>query len=90
MISSQRVLGSRCSPHIRISVSSLFRRADIFDAFMLVRPNEITPGISAEEYEQRRKALMERLPEDSLVVSVSAEMKYMSGRKSPRKYAAAH
>lgn len=34
-----------------------------------------------EEYEQRRKALMDRLPDDSLVVSVGGQVKYMSGRE---------
>ena len=52
------------------------------DASLTVRPDEITPGISANEYERRRKALMDRLPDGSIVVSVSAEVKYMSGRKS--------
>ena len=35
-----------------------------------------------EEYERRRKELMDRLPDDSLVVSIAGQMKYMSGRKS--------
>ncbi|KAI0761762.1 peptidase M24 [Irpex lacteus] len=46
----------------------------------LIQPGEITPGISAEEYERRRKALMDRLPADSIVVSVAGQIKYMSGR----------
>ncbi|KAL4241292.1 peptidase M24B family protein [Abortiporus biennis] len=46
----------------------------------LVRPGETTPGIPQEEYHRRRRALMDRLPEDSMVVSVSAPVKYMSGQ----------
>lgn len=61
----------------------------IADASGTVKPGEITPGVSAEEYEQRRKTLMDRLPENSLVVSVSAEMKYMSGRESLHKLSTA-
>jgi intermediate cleaving peptidase 55 len=45
-----------------------------------VKAQEITPGISAKEYQKRRKALMDRLPENSIVVSVAAPIKYMSGR----------
>ena len=33
------------------------------------------------EYERRRKALMDRLPDNSMVVCVAGQMKYMSGRK---------
>ncbi|TFK22199.1 peptidase M24 [Coprinopsis marcescibilis] len=39
---------------------------------------DITPGITAEEYEERRKRLMESLPDNSVVVSVAAPIKYMS------------
>lgn len=46
----------------------------------LVHPNELTPGIPAEEYETRRRKLMESLPDHSIVVSVAAPVKYMSGR----------
>ncbi|KAG5716139.1 Intermediate cleaving peptidase of 55 kDa [Termitomyces sp. T112] len=44
----------------------------------LLQPHEMTPGIPAEDYERRRRSLMESLPEDSLVVCVSAPVKYMS------------
>ncbi|KDQ65103.1 hypothetical protein JAAARDRAFT_202334 [Jaapia argillacea MUCL 33604] len=46
----------------------------------LVLPNELTPGIPAEEYERRRKELMDALPDGSLVVAVAAPVKYMSGQ----------
>ncbi|KDQ28810.1 hypothetical protein PLEOSDRAFT_1102850 [Pleurotus ostreatus PC15] len=55
----------------------------------LVKPNELTPGIPAEEYETRRRKLMDNLPDDSLVVSVAAPIKYMSAKKnssSPKGY----
>lgn len=51
------------------------------DENLSVQPGEITPGISVEEYERRRKALMDRLPADSIVVSVAGQIKYMSGRE---------
>lgn len=45
----------------------------------LLRPHELTPGIPLEEYELRRKELMDSLPSDSVVISVAAPIKYMSG-----------
>ncbi|KAE9399144.1 peptidase M24 [Gymnopus androsaceus JB14] len=45
----------------------------------LIKSNELTPGIPAEEYEDRRRRLMEKLPENSLVVSLAGSIKYMSG-----------
>ncbi|KAG0695786.1 peptidase M24 [Suillus ampliporus] len=44
-----------------------------------VRPNELTPGIPSEEYERRRKDLMDSLPSNSVVVLIAAPVKYMSG-----------
>ncbi|KAF8629628.1 hypothetical protein AX15_003362 [Amanita polypyramis BW_CC] len=44
----------------------------------LLQPNELTPGIPAEDYECRRRKLMESLPDNSIAVSVSAPIKYMS------------
>ncbi|KAI0676693.1 peptidase M24, structural domain-containing protein [Trametes maxima] len=46
----------------------------------LVKPKETTPGIPQEEYDRRRRELMERLPDNSLVVCVAGQIKYMSGR----------
>ncbi|KAK7689012.1 hypothetical protein QCA50_007703 [Cerrena zonata] len=46
----------------------------------LLRKGETTPGVPEEEYERRRKALMDSLPDDSLVVSVAGQVKYMSGQ----------
>ena len=48
----------------------------------IVQPNELTPGIPSKEYEQRRKALMDSLPDDSIVVAVAAPIKYMSNSES--------
>ena len=45
----------------------------------LVPPGELTPGIPARDFEQRRRALMDALPENSVVISVAAPIKYMSG-----------
>ncbi|KAF7982312.1 hypothetical protein HWV62_28998 [Athelia sp. TMB] len=46
----------------------------------LVQQSELNPGIPAQEYERRRKALMDSLPNDSVVVAVAAPIKYMSNR----------
>lgn len=56
------------------------------DAFFLVQPNETTPGIPAEDYELRRRKLMESLPDNSLVVSIAGQVKYMSGREYRYEY----
>ena len=44
-----------------------------------VQKNEITPGFALAEYARRRSKLMEALPPSSMVVAVSAPVKYMSG-----------
>ncbi|KAI8984931.1 peptidase M24, structural domain-containing protein [Trametes punicea] len=46
----------------------------------LVGTKETTPGIPQKEYERRRRELMKRLPDGSLVVCEAGEVKYMSGR----------
>lgn len=43
-----------------------------------VAMEHLTPGIPATEYEQRRKMLMDRLPEKSAVVLMGGRTKYMS------------
>ncbi|KAI6035635.1 peptidase M24 [Pisolithus orientalis] len=50
----------------------------------LLKPHELTPGIPADEYECRRRTLMDSLPSDSLVVLVAAPIKYMSGTPEPQ------
>jgi intermediate cleaving peptidase 55 len=44
--------------------------------------HDLTPGIPTEEYDYRRRKLMNNLPENSLVVSVAAPIKYMSASAS--------
>ncbi|KAG9091322.1 hypothetical protein FS749_016636 [Ceratobasidium sp. UAMH 11750] len=46
----------------------------------LTAPDELTPGIAAAEYHQRRQRLMESVPPGSVVVSRAAVLKYMSGQ----------
>lgn len=45
----------------------------------LLSGNELTPGISAQEYAARRTRLMSVLPPRSLVLLPSASITYMSG-----------
>ncbi|KAJ6612152.1 peptidase M24 [Mycena sp. CBHHK59/15] len=45
-----------------------------------VQSSELTPGFSAQEYETRRRNLMNSLPDSSIVVAISGAMKYMSGQ----------
>lgn len=42
--------------------------------------NELTPGITAAEYEGRRKKLMDGLEEGSMVIVAGGRMKYMSAQ----------
>jgi hypothetical protein len=44
----------------------------------IMNPGELTPGIPASDYELRRSKLMDSLPDRSVVVAVSAPVKYMS------------
>ncbi|KAJ7122944.1 peptidase M24 [Mycena epipterygia] len=46
----------------------------------LVQNTELTPGFSAQEYETRRRNLMNSLPDSSIVVSIAGTVKYMSGQ----------
>lgn len=52
------------------------------EVFCSVGLGELTPGISAQEYDRRRKDLMDGLPENTIVVCIAGQMKYMSGRES--------
>ncbi|KLO07415.1 peptidase M24, partial [Schizopora paradoxa] len=45
----------------------------------LLKDAELTPGFTPQEYASRRSELMKRLPESSMVVCLSAPVKYMSG-----------
>ncbi|CAG8456527.1 9122_t:CDS:10 [Diversispora eburnea] len=46
----------------------------------LMKPGEITPGISAIEYELRRTTLMNKLPENSVAISLGYRTRYMSNK----------
>lgn len=49
------------------------------DGNVPVAHDELTPGIPASEFEERRKRLMDRLPENSVVVCMAGRTKMMSG-----------
>ena len=68
----------RSHPHIRKLPIAFEGDHSTHPFLTIVQANELTPGIPTEEYERRRKALMDSLPEDSIVVSVAAPIKYMS------------
>lgn len=54
--------------------------ASIFDEGVgLIATEQLTPGIPKSEYEERRKKLMDRLPDNSVVVAMSGRVKSMSG-----------
>ncbi|KAF2110711.1 peptidase M24, structural domain-containing protein [Lophiotrema nucula] len=45
----------------------------------LLQPGEITPGISAQEYYNRRAKLAKSLPPNSIAILAASELKYRSG-----------
>ena len=45
----------------------------------LLQPGELTPGITAQEYHERRSKLAFALPENGIAVLASSELKYRSG-----------
>lgn len=45
----------------------------------ILKPGEITPGITAQEYHDRRAALAQSLPRDAVAILESAETKWRSG-----------
>ncbi|KAI1141375.1 aminopeptidase-like protein [Hypoxylon sp. FL0543] len=45
----------------------------------VLKPGQLTPGITAQEYHERRARLCQSLPPNSAVVLRSAELKYRSG-----------
>ncbi|KAI0129641.1 metallopeptidase family M24 [Xylariales sp. AK1849] len=45
----------------------------------LLAPGELTPGITAQEYHERRSRLLASLPADSAVLLPSAQVQYRSG-----------
>ncbi|KAK4055681.1 aminopeptidase [Microbotryomycetes sp. JL201] len=46
----------------------------------LLAPGELTPGIQADEYEQRRRRLIQHLEPGAVVVIASARLKYATGK----------
>lgn len=49
------------------------------DGRIAVAEDELIPGISAKEFEERRRRLIDMLPEGSVVVCMSGRIKMMSG-----------
>ncbi|KDR74526.1 hypothetical protein GALMADRAFT_227592 [Galerina marginata CBS 339.88] len=65
------------SPPCSITKPSEYGQPVLFSHPHLIQQNEVTPGIQSSDYEQRRRNLMDLLPDKSLAVSVSAPMKYI-------------
>ena len=45
----------------------------------LLKSTTVTPGITAQEYAQRRSRLAAKLPKDGIAVLAAADVKYRSG-----------
>lgn len=70
-------------PHLFPQRLPLLAGADIIppdkDGMIAVADDELTPGIPAREFEDRRRRLMDKLPEGSVIVCMSGRTKMMSG-----------
>ncbi|KAJ2918087.1 hypothetical protein MD484_g2305, partial [Candolleomyces efflorescens] len=64
--------------YVRHSQLDWERPGPSYVKFTVNKQHDLTPGIPADEYDSRRRKLMERLPDNSLVVAVAAPVKYMS------------
>ncbi|KAF8966401.1 peptidase M24 [Flammula alnicola] len=78
MFNSFRRAGTRFSTRSIVTKPSEYGQPTLLSHPHLVQQNDLTPGIPASDYEQRRRRLMELLPEKSVVISVAASVKYMS------------
>ncbi|KAJ3505687.1 hypothetical protein NLJ89_g7287 [Agrocybe chaxingu] len=78
MFTSLRRAGTRFAARSITTKPSEYGQPTFLSHPHLVKENETTPGIPASDYEQRRRRLMELLPEKSVVLSVAAPVKYMS------------
>ncbi|KAI1827260.1 peptidase M24, structural domain-containing protein [Xylaria intraflava] len=74
-----------CSPSYRaystaIPASQLLFGQAVYETHPhLLKPGELTPGITAQEYHERRSALCASFPANSAVILCSADLKYRSG-----------
>lgn len=50
----------------------------------LLKPTQLTPHFPASEYEERRRKLMERLPEGAVVVVMGGTVRLMTQREHHR------
>lgn len=66
-------------PHLRMFFFAYVLLAALILNVHIVQRDEVTPGIALNEYKKRRSRLMQALPDSSMVVSVAAPVKYMSG-----------
>lgn len=80
----RQVISSRKSCRQYITASPTVTKPPIYGQPLakthahLIAPEELTPGIPKVEYEERRKNLMDSLPQGSLVVCLGGTIKYMS------------
>ncbi|KHJ30658.1 putative xaa-pro aminopeptidase [Erysiphe necator] len=67
-------------PYSSISAARLQFGQPVYETHPhLLKPGEVTPGITALEYSNRRSKLCSSLPDNSIVISASSSLKYRSG-----------
>ncbi|KAF9480840.1 peptidase M24 [Pholiota conissans] len=78
MFNSFRRVPTRLCARNLVTKPSEYGQPTLLSHPHLIRGNDLTPGIPASEYEERRRKLMDLLPEKSVVISVAASVKFMS------------
>ncbi|KAK1728379.1 metallopeptidase family M24 [Colletotrichum acutatum] len=77
---SAAVAGHQLRPYSDVSAADLQFGQPVHETHPhILKAGEITPGITAQEYHDRRARLAERLPDNAVAVLAAADLKYRSG-----------
>ncbi|KAL8948031.1 MAG: hypothetical protein Q9222_005747 [Ikaeria aurantiellina] len=69
-----------CRPYATVAAADLQFGQPVHETHPhLLKPGELTPGILALEYAQRRSKLASKLPRNAVAILVAADVKYRSG-----------
>ncbi|KJA21690.1 hypothetical protein HYPSUDRAFT_41827 [Hypholoma sublateritium FD-334 SS-4] len=78
MLHSLRRARTRIGSRNFVSKPSEYGQPTLVSHPHLIKNDDLTPGIPSSEYEERRRKLMDMLPEKSVVISTAATVKFMS------------
>ncbi|KAL8781022.1 MAG: hypothetical protein Q9213_006199 [Squamulea squamosa] len=78
--SSRNIRVSQSRPYASVSAADLQFGQPVHETHPhLLKPGELTPGITALEYAQRRSKLASKLPKDGVAILAASDVKYRSG-----------